>query len=135
MSTVLLRPARTVETELDRYNMGSRAAAAHSSGYSKLPLLFHHAFLDIPRRKVVVKVQAAFPHRHDSGLAHPGLGRQPSRYLTGVPEGTSAPGCTSTGLPSTEAARTMPWDSTPISFTGSRLVTITTCLPMSSSAW
>ena len=103
MSTVLLRLARTVETELDRYNMGSRAAAAHSSSYSKLPLLFHHAFLDIPRRKVVVKVQAALPHR-----PHPGLAHSPVRYLTWVPEGTSAPGCTSTGLPSTEAARTMP---------------------------
>lgn len=54
-------------------------------------------------------------------------------HLTLVPLGTGAAGCSSTGEPSTEAARTMPLDSTPMSLAGWRFATTTTCLPTRSS--
>src|SRR4029077_6083110 len=54
-------------------------------------------------------------------------------YRTRVPLGTATAGCSSTGLPSSEAARTMPFDSTPMSLAGWRVATTTTCLPTSSS--
>ena len=54
-------------------------------------------------------------------------------YLTGVPFGTGAVTPTSTGLPSTDAARTIPFDSMPINFAGFKFVTMITCLPTKSS--
>ena len=53
---------------------------------------------------------------------------------TVVPGGTSRSGCSRTGLPSSDAANTMPFDSMPISFAGFRLATTTTSLPTRSSA-
>src|SRR5712691_11783924 len=54
-------------------------------------------------------------------------------YLTLAPGGTSASKVHSTALPSTDAASTMPFDSTPISFAGFRSATITTFFPTSVS--
>src|SRR5689334_2431079 len=49
-------------------------------------------------------------------------------HLTRVPLGTWTPGWRSTGLPSIEAASTMPCDSIPMSLAGWRFATTTTCL-------
>ena len=61
-----------------------------------------------------------------------GIGRA---HLTRVPLGTGASGRSRTGWPSSEAASTMPWDSTPISLAGWRFATTTTCRPTSSAGW
>ena len=56
-----------------------------------------------------------------------------SPYFTFVPAGTLASTLSSDGSPSMDAARTMPFDSTPISFAGWRLATMTILRPTSSS--
>ena len=55
------------------------------------------------------------------------------RYRTFVPRGTSASKVQSTALPSTDPARTIPFDSTPISFAALRFETSTIVLPTSDS--
>ena|SRR5436305_13706981 len=62
-----------------------------------------------------------------------GIDRTRRAHLTCVPLGTWAAGWSRTGLPSSEAASTIPCDSTPISFAGWRFATTITCLPTSSS--
>ena len=57
----------------------------------------------------------------------------PLRHLTFVPGATSVSNVQSTALPSTEAASTMPFDSTPMSFAGFRFATSTTFRPTSAS--
>ena len=61
------------------------------------------------------------------------VGVDEARHRTSVPGGTSRSGWSSTGWPSSEAASTMPRDSTPISLAGCRLATTTTWRPTSDS--
>jgi len=56
-------------------------------------------------------------------------------HLTRVPLGTWTSGWSSTGLPSIEAASTMPCDSIPMSLAGWRFATTITCLFTRSSGW
>ena len=74
-------------------------------------------------RRQALEMAVGVDRAREVGLAH----------LTRVPFGTWAPGWSRTGLPSSEAARIIPCDSTPISFAGWRFATTTTCLPTRSS--
>ena len=60
-------------------------------------------------------------------------GHPPRRYLTFVPGATSESNVHRTARPSTEAASTMPLDSTPISLAGFRFATSTIFLPINAS--
>ena len=74
----------------------------------------------LPRRGISGKVRVRREHRH---------------YFTFVPEGTDGSTARSDGspVPGSEAARTMPFDSIPISVAGSRLATTITLRPTSAS--
>ena len=95
---------------------------------------------DLPRRppvrdgqargEVVGQLVGGRPARDDEGYEEE---RGRADYFTFVPGGTSASNVQSTALPSSDAASTIPNDSTPMSFAGFRFATRTTFLPTSDS--